>query len=242
MRARSLANTLALSGLMLAMALAAPAQAQQRAYLIWLDAAKIDVAKVMGLPPQQNSPEHKAEFDRVLQISSARTPEREKQAIADQYQTLSAFLGGINHAYVEGTHRETRLLMREAQVELAILLKSVNRLTSRIRPFQMWNRVRVKPCPGGRPDGTSFPAPHAATAALYATLLSEAVPEFAEKFEARVKSYDESRLVCGFNYPTDLEAGDKIGRVVAKALLADRTFRVRFDETRPETRLAFGLK
>lgn len=242
MRARFLANTLALSGLMLALALAAPAQAQQRAYLIWLDAAKIDVAKVMGLPPSQNSPEHKAEFDRVLQISSARTPEREKQAIADQYQTLNAFLNGMDHAYVDGTHRETRLLMREAQVELAILLKSVNRLTSRIRPFQMWNRVRVKPCPGGRPDGTSFPSAHAATAALYATLLSEAVPEFADKFEERVKSYDESRLVCGFHYPTDLEAGDKIGRVVAGALLADRTFRVRFDETRPETRLAFGLK
>lgn len=242
MRARFLANTLALSGLMLALALAAPAQAQQRAYLIWLDAAKIDVAKVMGLPPSQNSPEHKAEFDRVLQISSARTPEREKQAIADQYQTLNAFLNGMDHAYVDGTHRETRLLMREAQVELAILLKSVNRLTSRTRPFQMWNRVRVKPCPGGRPDGTSFPSAHAATAALYATLLSEAVPEFADKFEERVKSYDESRLVCGFHYPTDLEAGDKIGRVVARALLADRTFRVRFDETRPETRLAFGLK
>ncbi|KRE12431.1 hypothetical protein ASE66_17970 [Bosea sp. Root483D1] len=240
MRARFLAPATALCGLLLA--LATPAAAQQRPYLIWLDAGKIDVAKVMGLPPAQNSPEHRAEFEKVLAISSARTPEREKQAIADQYQTLNAFLNGIDHAYVEGTHRETRLLMREAQVELAILLKSVNRLTSRIRPFQMWNKVRVKPCPGGRPEGTSFPSGHAATAALYATLLSEAVPELADKFEERVKSYGESRLVCGFHYPTDLEAGDKIGRVVAKALLAEKAFRVRFDETRIETRQAFGLK
>ena len=56
MRARSFANTLALSGLMLALAAAVPAQAQQRPYLIWLDAAKIDVAKVIGLPPGQNTP------------------------------------------------------------------------------------------------------------------------------------------------------------------------------------------
>ncbi len=224
------------------LSLAAPAQAQQRAYLIWLDAAKIDVAKVMGLPPAQNSPEHRAEFEQVLAISSARTPEREKRAIADQYQSLSAFLDGIDHAYVENTHRETRLLMREAQIELAILLRSVNRLTNRIRPFAMWNKVRVKPCPGGRPEGTSFPSAHAATAALYATLLSEAVPELGDKFEERVKSYGESRLVCGFHYPTDLEAGDKIGRTVAKALLAEKAFKIRFDETRPETRLAFGLR
>lgn len=242
MRARSFANTLALSGLMLAMAVAAPAQAQQRPYLIWLDAAKIDVAKVIGLPPSQNSPEHRAEFEQVLAISQARTPEREKAAIADQYQTLSAFLDGIDHAYVEGTHREVRLLMREAQIELSILLRSVNRLTNRVRPFSMWNKVRIKPCPGARPTGTSFPSGHAATAALYATLLSAAVPELAAKFEARVKSYNESRLVCGFHYPSDLEAGDKIGRVVGKALLADPTFRVRYDETLPEIRLAFGLK
>ena len=242
MRARFLASATALCGPLLALALATPAAAQQRPYLIWLDAAKIDVAKVMGLPPAQNSPEHRAEFEKVLEISAARTPEREKQAIADQYQTLNAFLNGMDHAYVDGTHRETRLLMREAQIELAILMKSVNRLTNRIRPFAMWNKVRIKPCPGGRPTGTSFPSAHAATAALYATLLSDAVPELADKFEERVKSYDESRLVCGFHYPTDLEAGDKIGRVVAKALLAEKAFKVRYDETKPEIRQAFGLK
>lgn len=242
MRARFLASATVLCGPLLALALATPAAAQQRPYLIWLDAAKIDVAKVMGLPPAQNTPEHRAEFEKVLDISAARTPEREKQAIADQYQTLNAFLNGIDHAYVEGTHRETRLLMREAQIELAILMKSVSRMTSRIRPFQMWNKVRVKPCPGGRPTGTSFPSAHAATAALYATLLSDAVPELADKFEERAKSYDESRLVCGFHYPTDLEAGDKIGRVVARALLAEKTFKVRYDETKPEIRQAFGLK
>ncbi len=68
------------------------------------------------------------------------------------------------------------------------------------------------------------------------------MPEFAEKFEARVKDYGQSRLVCGFHYPTDLVAGDKAGRAVAKALLAERAFRARFDETRPEIRQAFGLK
>lgn len=242
MRARSFANTLALSGLMLALAAAAPAQAQQRPYLIWLDAAKIDVAKVIGLPPGQNTPEAKAEFEEVQAIAGARTPEREKAAIADQYQTVSAFLNGIDHAYVENTHREVRLLMREAQIELGILLKSVNRLTNRTRPFLMWSKVRIKPCPGGRPSGTSFPSAHAATAALYAVLLSEAVPELADKFEERAKSYSESRLVCGFHFRSDLTAGDKIGRAVGKALLADPTFRVRYNETLPEVRLAFGLK
>ncbi|SEG18240.1 acid phosphatase (class A) [Bosea lathyri] len=242
MRAEQFRYAAAGLALMLGLGLAAPAVAQQRSYLIWLEPGKLDIAKVIGLPPAQNTPEAKAEFDQVLHISSTRTPEREKAAIADQYQTLARFLAGLDNTYVDGTHREVRLLFREAQVELSIALLSVRRLTNRPRPFTVWNKVRVKPCPGGRPEGSSFPSGHAATAALYAELLSVAAPEFADKFEERVKEYGESRLICGFHYPTDLVAGEKAGRAVAKALLAERAFRARFDETVPEIRLALGLK
>lgn len=242
MRARHFRHALAGCGFLLGLALASQAGAQQRPYLLWLDGAKLDIAKIVGLPPAQNTPEARAEFEQVLQISQARTPEREKEAIADQRQALVNFLTGIDNSYVDNTHREVRLLFREAQIELSILLKSVHRLTNRPRPFSVWNRVRVKPCPGARPDGTSFPSAHAATAALYAELLKAAVPELDEKLEERVKSYDESRLICGFHYPSDLAAGDKAGRAVAKALLADKAFRVRFDETVPEIRVALGVK
>ncbi len=230
------------AGLALGLGLAQPAFAQQRPYLLWLDGAKLDIAKIIGLPPAQNSPEGKAEFEQVQQITLNRTPEREKAAIADQRVALVNFLNGMDTGYVDNTHREVRLLFREAQVELGILLKSVHRLTSRQRPFQLWAKVRVKPCPGARPEGTSFPSGHAATAALYAELLKTAIPELGDKLEERVKSYGESRLICGFHYPTDLVAGDKVGRAVAKALLADRAFKARFDDTVPEIRVAFGTK
>lgn len=235
-------RTLALGLAMASCLAAAPADAQQRSNLLWLEPGKIDLAAIVGLPPAMNSPEQKREFDEVLQITLNRTPEREKAAIADQYQTLARFLEGADIPFAGNEHREVRLLYREAQIELGIVLLGVRRLTNRQRPFTVWNKVRVKPCPGGRPEGTSFPAGHAATAALYAELLNTAAPELAERLEQRVKDYGESRLVCGFHYRSDLAAGDKAGRAVAKALLADRAFRARFDETRAETRLALGLK
>lgn len=242
MRASTLRHALAGCGLLLGLGLATAAGAQQRANLLWLDGAHLDVAKIIGLPPAQNTPEAKAEYEQVLKLSLERTPEREKQAIADQRQGLVNFLSGIDTRYVDNTHREARLLFKEAQIELTILLKSVHRLTSRPRPFSVWNKVRVKPCPGARPDGTSYPSGHAATAALYADLLTAAAPERSEALEERVKSYDESRLICGFHYQSDLAAGDKVGRAVAKALLADKAFQVRFKETIPEIRVALGVK
>jgi len=229
-------------GLALGLGLATPGFAQQRPYLLWLDGAKLDIAHIIGLPPAQNSPEAKAEFEQVQQIALNRTPEREKEAIADQRLALVNFLNGMETGYVDNTHREVRLLFREAQVELSILLKSVHRLTNRTRPFQLWAKVRVKPCPGARPEGTSFPSAHAATAALYAELLKAAIPEMGPKLEERVKSYDESRLVCGFHFPSDIAAGDKVGRAVAKALLAERAFKSRFDETLPEIKRAFATR
>ena len=232
----------ALAALALSLLLPAAAGAQQRPYLLWLEPGKVDLTKVIGLPPDPKSPEARAEFEQVLAISQARTPEREKQAIADQRQTLVQFLDGIDHGYVDNTHREVRLLFREAQIELDIVLRGVRRLTNRTRPFQMWNKVRVKPCAGARPEGTSFPAQHAATAALYAELLAVAAPELKEQYEARTKSYGESRLVCGFHFASDLVAGDKAGRLVAKALLEDTAFRRRFDDTTREIRQALGLK
>ncbi|HEV2554665.1 MAG TPA: phosphatase PAP2 family protein [Bosea sp. (in: a-proteobacteria)] len=242
---RPRSNRLGAAALGLALALLlvpAPADAQQRTSLLWLEPGKVDLATLIGLPPAMNSPEQKREFDEVLQITLNRTPEREKAAIADQYQTLARFLEGADIPFAGNEHREVRLLYREAQIEMGIVLLGVRRLTNRQRPFTVWNKVRVKPCPGGRPEGTSFPAGHAATAALYAELLSVAAPEMAARLEERVKDYGESRLVCGFHYRSDLAAGDKAGRAVAKALLADRAFRARFDETSAETRLALGLK
>lgn len=221
--------------------LLSPAPAQQRTNLIWLDAGKIDIVAAIGQPPAANSPEARQEFEEVLQFTLNRTPEREKAAIADQYQTLNRFLEGMGIDAKLSEHREVRLLLREAQIELSIMLLSVRRLTNRTRPFAMWNKVRVKPCPGGRPDGTSFPSAHAATAALFATLLSEAAPEMKDQFDARVASYGESRLVCGFHFRSDLPAGEKAGRLVATALLSDRAFRQRFDETRAEIRKSLGL-
>jgi acid phosphatase (class A) len=219
----------------------APADAQQRTSLIWLDPGQLDISRAIGSPPPANSPEGKSEFEEVLQITLNRTPEREKAAIADQYQTLARFLEGMGVKDSLATHHEVRLLFREANIELGIVLVGLRRLTSRQRPFTVSGKVRVKPCPGGRPVGSSFPAGHAATASLYSVLLSTAAPELREKFGARVVSYGESRLVCGFHYRSDVAAGDKAGRIVAEALLADRAFRARFDDTRDEIRKVLGL-
>lgn len=222
----------------------APAAAQQRTSPIWLDPGQLDIARVIGNPPPANSPEAKREFEEALQVTLNRTPEREKAAIADQYQTLARFLEGMEGMDVKAslaTHHEVRLLFREANVELGIVLVGLRRLTWRQRPFAVSNKVKVKPCPGGRPAGSSFPAGHAATASLYSVLLSAAAPELREKFEARTVSYGESRLVCGFHYASDVAAGDKAGRIVAEALLADRAFRARFDDTRDEIRKVLGL-
>jgi len=62
----------------------------------------------------------------------------------------------------------------------------------------------------------SYPSGHAISGWLWASALAEIAPAFADALFARGEAFGDSRVVCGFHYPSDVAAG----RLVASALLA----------------------
>lgn len=62
----------------------------------------------------------------------------------------------------------------------------------------------------------SYPSGHAITGWLWGSLLAETAPEFADALLARGEAFGDSRVICGFHYPSDVVAG----RLAASALLA----------------------
>jgi acid phosphatase (class A) len=62
----------------------------------------------------------------------------------------------------------------------------------------------------------SYPSGHAMTGWLWASILAEIAPGYADALLARGEAFGDSRVVCGFHYPSDVAAG----RLVASALLA----------------------
>ena len=92
--------------------------------------------------------------------------------------------------------------------------------TGRVRPFVAFGG---KTCPL-RPDdfkfhlreSGSYPSTHAALGWIWASVLTALAPERADRLIARGISFGESRVICGFHYRSDVEAG----RLAAAALMA----------------------
>jgi acid phosphatase (class A) len=176
----------------------------------------------------------------VVAITKARTPEREAAAIEDARQTLVRFLEGMDIDISKKQTSEARGFFKEINTEMEILLHRYKLQYDRRRPFQA-NKKNVKACAKNQPKTSSYPSTHAATGSLFAAILIEAAPEMKAKLEARAENYAESRMICGFHYPTDTQAGLKAGKLIAAALMANKPFRTRYTETRSEIRSALGL-
>ncbi|MBV8657152.1 MAG: phosphatase PAP2 family protein [Burkholderiales bacterium] len=70
----------------------------------------------------------------------------------------------------------------------------------------------------------SYPSGHAMTGELFADILAEIFPERAGQIHQRGVDFGESRLICGFHYPSDLKAGRDVADAVFRALKTNRAF------------------
>ena len=80
----------------------------------------------------------------------------------------------------------------------------------------------------------SYPSGHALTGWLWASILAEAAPEFADALLARGVAFGESRVVCGFHYPSDIVAGRLAAAALLARLHADRRFLVDLEQGKKE--------
>jgi acid phosphatase (class A) len=92
--------------------------------------------------------------------------------------------------------------------------------TGRVRPFVAFGGTT---CPL-RPDdfkfhlaeSGSYPSTHAALGWIWASVLTALAPDRADRLIARGIAFGDSRVVCGFHYKSDVDAG----RLAAAALMA----------------------
>lgn len=81
---------------------------------------------------------------------------------------------------------------------------------------------------------SSYPSGHSAIGFAWSLILAEIAPDRREAVLKRGIAYGESRAVCGFHYPSDVEAGRVMGAALVTGLRADPRFRADLDEARQE--------
>ena len=86
----------------------------------------------------------------------------------------------------------------------------------RKRPHQL--DASIKPPINSSPT-YSYPCEHSVTAAAAATVLAYFYPEKADSILALARTAAQSRIDAGVQYPTDVEAGWRLGEAVAKQII-----------------------
>jgi len=86
---------------------------------------------------------------------------------------------------------------------------------------------------------SSYPSGHGAGGWAWALVLAELVPARGDAILQRGRDYGDSRVMCGYHYPSDIEAGRAIASGVIARMHADATFRRDLDAARAELARAY---
>jgi hypothetical protein len=186
-------------------------------------AADPDWAAVVGPYPQPGTLEAREDLAIVLWLQRSRTAADVNRARSEGTPSLGCFAhdlkpglgagGSMTGAVLElSAYPRTAELLAEAKADMIPVVMSLQTLFARPRPFVAFPAVApALPLP----STFSYPSCHAAVGALYAQILAQFVPMNREIIVERGALLGDDRVLGGVHYPSDVTAGQKLGKAFA---------------------------
>lgn len=182
-------------------------------------------------PPAFGSAAFNAALAEIRNLSDTRAAHPEYTAIATYWAlnagtpTTAGFWVGIatNEINARGlTEREATHLY--ALTSAAIFDAQIGCWESKltwwlIRPWRADDQITVVAAVG-KPNHPSYPSGHSCLSSAAGEVLSEFFPDKASQFSAMVAEAGLSRMYAGIHYRFDIEAGQQLGRSVARYAIA----------------------
>jgi len=199
------------------------AQQPQPGYLT--PVAALHIEAWLPAPPAEDSLANAADIETFLRtrplIGTARAEEAHADDVVKPAEAVAA-----RFSYIMGVTLDRKTaprlmrmmdLVRNDAEWLVVPVKKPVASGGRRRPFVDFPKLPTCPLVYEALGTTgSYPSGHALTGWLWGSILAELAPQFADALLARAVAFGDSRVVCGFHYPSDVAAG----RLAASALLA----------------------
>jgi acid phosphatase (class A) len=192
-------------------------------------AAGVDVWAITGPCPVPGSSGWQEDLAIVLWVQEARTAEEVQRAASEVELGPEALADASGRALDPARRPLTRALLLEAERRALAVYGTLKAHCDRPRPYAA--DARVAPAVEKEPS-PAFPSGHATRGALYARLLAELAPERAPALLERGRQIGFDRVRAGVHWPSDVEAGRKLGAALAEAWLRRPEFRERLEQVR----------
>jgi acid phosphatase (class A) len=172
--------------------------------------------QAMGPPPAAGSEAASNDLAILLWLQNARTPEME----ANTWLTLDRNPMLFSRAMGVDLQQATPTLTAGLRAFLAPINAEMGRFKrdfARPRPFVQY--PQIQPCLP-REDSASYPSGHSTWYRATAELLADLIPERRERLLSVGYHGGASRATCGAHFPSDVEAGQRLGAVAARQVIA----------------------
>lgn len=169
-----------------------------------------------GVPPSPHSPAAETDLAILLWLQRHRTPDQ----IAKSWLLLDRNVVQFDRALGVDMARSTPTLVRELTSFLKLVDGAKNTIKDSIRrPRPFVSHPEIQICLP--PESTwSFPSGHSSYFRAAAVLLADLVPERRQRLLAVGLLGGTGRTLCGLHYPSDVDAGQRLGEAAALQILA----------------------
>ena len=201
---------------------------------VFLSGDFLDPALILPVPPAPDSAEGKAQLDEVRAIVKAASPDRVKEAAADDGdESVHAFarvLPGFDLTKLP----KTALLFKDVESDQDYVTNLAKVHFARRRPYELDNTITTcVPSPlGGKPR--SYPSGHSTLGFTDAIVLAHLMPAKAEVIFARAREYAENRVVCGVHFSYDTVASQALATGIATEIQQSPKFQAEFAAAKAE--------
>ncbi len=191
-----------------------------RADVLYLTPGKTDAAAVLPEPPSADSEEQAAEMRMVRELYKARTDAQTARAKADAKLDLFYFAGVIGTNFAHGKYPKTEALFDEIRKEVRAPVSDAKKHWMRKRPNQLDASLLFD-----KPENTaSYPSGHSTYGTIEALILAEIYPEKREAILEIGRQIGWDRVMTGYHYLSDVEAGRVYGQALVNEMKTSPSF------------------
>jgi hypothetical protein len=205
----------------------------------YLPPDSVNVQSILSGPPAPGSPENEADINMVLAVQNARTQEKVARARSEEDLSPAAFANIIGTWFTPDNLPLTFALLDNAAADSENISNSAKDFWHRPRPPLQNHDIHPL---FTLPTSPSYPSGHATRGALWSVILAKLAPDLSQPILTRGIQIGADRVIAGVHFPTDVAAGQKLGRTLAALLLQNPKFQrdlaraqSEFTHARPKT-------
>jgi acid phosphatase (class A) len=189
---------------------------------VFIKPADVDWQSILSGPPASGSDTEKTEIATILQWQNKRTASDIARCKSEEDVTPFIFSDVLGDKFVEKDLPETATLLKQVQGDIKGFTALAKAKWERKRP--PYADDRIHPCVPIEENG-SYPSAHAVRGVVWSRILAEMFPDKKDALLKRGLLMGEDRVIAGIHFPSDVEAGQKLGDAIADKLLADPKFK-----------------